>query len=892
MKHTATASTSATSANVPCRPLERPVWTLLTPSLNPARVLALGWLCAGLFLGPQAMGQTTYVWDGGTSGAGTTWNATGNWAPDGAPPSSSNSNLLFDNRNGNPPVTLPSTLFVNSTRSVGQVTFDNANGVLPATLSIGNNFTDATVTPQTLTIFSGITLRNTTTQVNFVGGTVTPAAGGILSLALGANNTFTTSASSLLQINSSVTIGGGFGITTAGLGAVGLNAQNTFTGGVTVGGGTTLRIGTTTSGTVSVGMLVGGQTGTGTLILQDGATFSSNSTGSRSVQNNVSMAGNLTLGATATFTGPLTFNSISSANETLTTPATMTMTGNTSLTANVNTSIANVIGGGFGLTTAGPGAVSLSALNTFTGGITVAGGATLRAGASSTVVSGSISGGALGTGLLTLQSGATLTPTGTIDRTFQNSLSLAGNVTLGASSTFTGNLTFDSTGLTTPATVTLTGNTTLTTHVATLFENVISGVGFSLTKEGVGNLTLDGTNTYSGVTTVASGTLRIGASGSMGASSGLVNLGRAGGGNASLISYLAGFTYAQNIEVVAGSGGTLTLGTSSTFGATSIFSGAITLNDALQLTSVAPSGFSVRLSGPISGSSNITKTGVGMVQWTNNNTGYSGTTTISAGILQLGTNAGSTAGGLGTGGVINNAALSVFRSNTVALANAISGTGSFNQSGAGTTRLTSLTNSYTGATNVSAGTLEIAGSISGTTSVSLTGGTLLLSGSSESINDSAALSLATSTRVGFAVGLSNRIETFNSLDLLGNAILDFGNGNTNRFAFTSGISGLNASTLSIYNWSSTSGSEDVLALSNTLGDAELGNIRFFSDGAGADFLGTGGQIAFGGPAFQIVPVPEPSSTALLGAAGLLGLIGFRERRRFFATRGRRAVESV
>ena len=51
--------------------------------------------------------------------------------------------------------------------------------------------------------------------------------------------------------------------------------------------------------------------------------------------------------------------------------------------------------------------------------------------------------------------------------------------------------------------------------------------------------------------------------------------------------------------------------------------------------------------------------------------------------------------------------------------------------------------------------------------------------------------------------------------------------------------------------------------------------------AGISFTGFGSgatQIAFGSM-YEIVPVPEPSSTALLGAAGLLGLVGFRERRR-------------
>ena len=57
----------------------------------------------------------------------------------------------------------------------------------------------------------------------------------------------------------------------------------------------------------------------------------------------------------------------------------------------------------------------------------------------------------------------------------------------------------------------------------------------------------------------------------------------------------------------------------------------------------------------------------------------------------------------------------------------------------------------------------------------------------------------------------------------------------------------------------------------------LGQIRFFSDNGGS-LIGTGDQIQFGLINYEIVPVPEPSSTALLGAASLLALVGFRERR--------------
>jgi fibronectin-binding autotransporter adhesin len=531
-------------------------------------------LVATIAWGTDAQSQTTRSWIGGDNGAGTSWGVTANWVG-GIPPNAFDSNVIIDNRNGDVGSTI-STMSISANRTLGLITFDNINSKLANTLNIDTNGSGG-ATDRILTLHTGITLANTSTTVAFRGSNA------VLSMVLGANNVFTTSAGSLLQINSGVTISGGFGITTAGEGSVSLNAQNTFTGGVTVGAGTTLRLG-----------------------------------------------------------GP-----------------------------NPGTNY------------------------------------------SSTVTDGAVVSGFVGTGTLALQNGSTLVSTGSGERTLQNNLTLNGSLTFGAASNFTGALTFNSSSLTTPAMITLLGDTTITTHVSTTFGSIIGGA-YSLTKQGAGTLTLTHPttttpNTYTGGTTVASGTLRIGFSGALGASSGLVRLGSVGGGDASLISYLAGYTYAQNIEVIAGSGGTLTLGNSSTFGSTSIFSGTLTLNDDLVLTSVAPAGFSVRLSGAISGSSAITKTGVGMVQLTNNNIGYSGLVTISAGILQVG-NAG-TIGGVGSGEVINNATFQINRSNSYTLGNLVSGTGQLIHNGAGTTTLSRTTgNTYSGGTTISAGRLLVANS--------------------------------------------------------------------------------------------------------------------------------------------------------------------------------------
>ena len=97
--------------------------------------------------------------------------------------------------------------------------------------------------------------------------------------------------------------------------------------------------------------------------------------------------------------------------------------------------------------------------------------------------------------------------------------------------------------------------------------------------------------------------------------------------------------------------------------------------------------------------------GNGATVLTANNT-YTGGTTITAGILQLGAGAGgSTAGGI-VGDVTNNGSLLVNRSNTYTLGGAISGTGSVTQQGNGTTVLTAA-NTYTGGTTITAGVLQL-----------------------------------------------------------------------------------------------------------------------------------------------------------------------------------------
>lgn len=106
--------------------------------------------------------------------------------------------------------------------------------------------------------------------------------------------------------------------------------------------------------------------------------------------------------------------------------------------------------------------------------------------------------------------------------------------------------------------------------------------------------------------------------------------------------------------------------------------------------------------GTISGVGAVEKTGAGTTILTGTNS-YTGGTTITQGTLQLG--AGGTSGSI-VGNVTNNGTLAFNRSDLVTFAGIISGTGAVTQDGSGTTVLTAV-NTYTGATNVTAGTLAI-----------------------------------------------------------------------------------------------------------------------------------------------------------------------------------------
>jgi fibronectin-binding autotransporter adhesin len=273
-----------------------------------------------------------------------------------------------------------------------------------------------------------------------------------------------------------------------------------------------------------------------------------------------------------------------------------------------------------------------------------------------------------------------------------------------------------------------------------------STVGVGVQKVGSGVLTLTGDSSYDLGTLVSGGTLCIGAGGASGSITGTVS-------NSSVLAFNRSdnFTFTGSIS---GSGtvshvgsGTLTLtGNNNPTGGTYILNGGmLQIGDGVAtgcylggplnpgagaLRFNAAGGDAITIAADIGGSAAATSVGAGTVSLTGNNT-YTGTTTINAGVLQIGNGAttGSLAGNVYTGNTTDGTGTLAFnRWNASSYDGVISGDGAVMHTGAGTATL-SQTHTYTGATTVNAGTLRITGSIASSSGVSVNGGgSLVLAG--------------------------------------------------------------------------------------------------------------------------------------------------------------------
>ena len=360
---------------------------------------------------------------------------------------------------------------------------------------------------------------------------------------------------------------------------------------------------------------------------------------------------------------------------------------------------AGVVSGTGAVLKDGTGTLTLTHANTFTGATTIASGTVLANAAS-----------ALGaTSAIDVQSGATLRTNiaGAIGAT--TAMQVDGTFNLNSTNQSIGTLSGAGSGVVTLGTASLTTQSNSDSE----FDGVISGTG-SLTKSGSGMLTLTGTNTYSGTTTITAGTLQIGAGATTGSIAGNIIDDAALAFNRSDAATYTGAISGSGTVTQSGSG-TLSLSANNTYtGLTTIAAGTLALGTGGSAGSVAGDILNNAAlafnrndiwtyGGNISGSGSLTQSGTGTTILTGDisNTGI---TTISAGTLQLGN--GGTTGDL-TGDVVDNATLALDRSDALVFSNVISGSGNVVQSGSGTVALTA-DNTYTGTTTIAAGgTLQL-----------------------------------------------------------------------------------------------------------------------------------------------------------------------------------------
>jgi len=439
--------------------------------------------------------------------------------------------------------------------------------------------------------------------------------------------------------------------------------------------------------------------------------------------------------------GPLNFGggTLQVIGSALTTNVDIGLTGANSAvdTNGLSATFGGVMSGTGGFTKSGLGALDLTGANTFSGGATLSAG-TLQVGVDTIGAPGAITASAIGTGTLTFNGGTLQAggngytianaamieaPGGKIDSngnlfTYSGNLTGAGALSIvssvangtvilsgvssysGATLVRSGSLEAGSTTGYSPnsafqvgggATLLLNGNSSTIASLA-------DGTGGGTVQNGAATaatLTLD---TASGTTTF-SGTLADGGGGTLG-------LVKTAGGRQILTgasSYTGGTTIAA---------GTLQLGNG---GATGSIVGTVTDNGILAVDR----SDTVTFAGAISGAGAFQQIGTGTDVLTGTGT-YTGGTTIAAGTLQLGD--GGAAGSI-VGNVTDHGVLAFDRSDTVTFAGAISGAGAFQQIGGGTVLLTGAS-SYTGATTIASGVLQVDGSL-GDTAVTVGDGAVL-----------------------------------------------------------------------------------------------------------------------------------------------------------------------
>jgi autotransporter-associated beta strand protein len=537
----------------------------------------------------------------------------------------------------------------------GDNTFTGITTISGGTLIISGNYAS--------NISKNITFNNNTniTYSGILSGTsnLTKLGTGTLSLTNINTYTGTTSISGILIINNSsaVTCSGvisGIGsLTKMGAGTLTLSGQNTYTGLTTVSAGT-LKLGKVDAIPSSNTITIAGDTSV------------------------LDISGyNITLGTLSVTSGlPAGCVTDTAATKGSITASTYNMS-NTN-----NTTISAKLAGTSGLTKSGAGVLTLSAVNTYTGGTTINGG-TIMIGITNAILGNVIINGS--TAVLNIQTYNISLGTLTV-----NDGSSTGCVIGSGIITATGYI------------VDIANNTTISAKLAGT-----SG----LTKSGAGVLTLSSVNAYTGGTTINGGTIMIGI---LAAIYGSV--------------IINGSTAVLNIQTYNIGLGTLTVINGSSTGCVIGTTGTITATG--YIVDIANN---TTISAKLAGNYGLTKSGTGVLTLSAVNT-YNGGTTINGGTLMIGTanailgnvtvngtdavlnihtynitlgtltviNSSSAGCVIGTGTITATSNYIISNSTNTSISAILAGTSGLTKSGVGILTLTSI-NTYTGNTTVNGG---------------------------------------------------------------------------------------------------------------------------------------------------------------------------------------------
>ncbi|EBG9960786.1 autotransporter outer membrane beta-barrel domain-containing protein [Salmonella enterica subsp. enterica serovar Worthington] len=407
-------------------------------------------------------------------------------------------------------------------------------------------------------------------------------------------------------------------------------------------------------------------------------------------------AGTLILNAENTYTGSTTISEGTLIATNVEALGTGNVTDNATLEMNTGGDFDNAISGSGQVVKSGDETLTLSGANSYTGGTTISGG---------TLVASNVE--ALGTGDITDNATLELNAGGD----FANNIGGTGSVvksgdktlTLSGSNTYTGGTTINDGTLVATSVDALgsgdvTDNATLELNTGGDFANNIGGTG-SVVKSGDKTLTLSGTNSYTGGTTINDGTL---------VANNVEALGTGDVTNNATLELNTGGDFTNAIsgsgQVVKSGDKTLTLsGANSYTGGTTISGGTLVANDVNALgTGDVTDNATLALNAvgdfnnAIGGSGKVEKSGDDTLTLSGSNT-YTGGTLINGGTLVA-----SNVEALGTGDVTDDATLELNTGGD--FDNAISGSGQVVKSGDETLTL-SGSNTYTGGTLISSGTL-------------------------------------------------------------------------------------------------------------------------------------------------------------------------------------------